>query len=34
MKKLLLAKGRKINEVPYELHHVFVVMKAYPQKAA
>ena len=34
MKKLFLVKGRKINELPYELHHVFVMMIAYPQKAA
>ena len=34
MKKLFLAKGRKINELSYELHHVFVMMIAYAQKAA
>ena len=37
MKKLFLAKNRKINKLPYEsyeLHHVFVMMIAYPQKAA
>ena len=28
MKKLFLAKGRKIIELPYELHHVFVMMIA------
>ena len=32
--KLFLAKRRKINELPYELHYVFVLMIAYPQKAA
>ena len=37
MKKLFLAKNQKIIELPdesYELHHVFVMMIAYPQKAA
>ena len=32
MKKLFLAKGQKIIELPYELHHVFVMMIAYPHK--
>ena len=27
-------EDRKINELPYELHHMFVMMIAYPQKAA
>ena len=34
MKKLFLAKGRKIIELPYELHHVFVMMIAYHKNAA
>ena len=34
MKKLFLAEGRKINELPYELHHVFVMMIVYLHKAA
>ena len=34
MKKLFFAEGLKINELLYELHHVFVMMIAYPQKAA
>ena len=29
IKKLFLAKRRKINELPYELHYVFVMMIAY-----
>ena len=29
-----LQKVEKINELPNELHHVFVVMIAYPRKAA
>ena len=33
MKKLFLAEGRKTNQLPYELHYVFVMMVAYPQKA-
>ena len=32
MKKLFLAKSQKIIELPYELHHVFVMMIAYPHK--
>ena len=32
--KLFLVKGRKIIELPYELHHVFVMMIAYPQKSS
>ena len=32
MKKLFLAKGQKINELPYELHHVFAMMIAYTHK--
>ena len=34
MKKLFFAEGRKMNELPYELHHIFAMMIAYPQKAA
>ena len=34
MKKLFLAKGRKINELPYEIHHMLAMMIVYPQKAA
>ena len=34
MKKCFLQKVEKINELSYELHHVFVMMIAYPQKAA
>ena len=34
MKKLFLAKGREINKLPYELHHMSVIIIAYAQKAA
>ena len=32
IKKLFLAKRRKINELPHELHYVFVIMIAYHKK--
>ena len=34
MKKLFLAKCQKIIELPYELHHVFVMMIAYRHKSS
>ena len=34
MKTLFFAEGQKINKLPYELHHGFVMMIAYQQKAA
>ena len=32
IKELFLAKRRKINELLYELHYVFVMMTAYHKK--
>ena len=34
MKKLFRAKSRKTNEVPHELHHMYVMMIVYPRKVA
>ena len=34
MKKLFLAKGQKITELPHESHHMSVMSIAYKQKAA
>ena len=34
IRKLVRVKSRKTNEVPHELHHVFVMMIVYPRKVA